>query len=78
MGMRVRLKAGFDVSTFPAEARVVLTALKLYGMIVADNGGDWFISGAPDARWDDAQLNALKSVAGSNFEVVKMGPLTTN
>ena len=78
MGMRVRLKATFDVSAFPVQARVVLTALKRYGMIVADNGGDWFISGAPDARWDDEQLNALKSVTGSNFEVVRMGPPTTN
>ncbi len=78
MGMRVRLKASFDVSTFPVQARVVLTALKLYGMIVADNGGDWFISGAPDTRWDDDQLNTLKSVAGSNFEVVRMGTITTD
>jgi len=47
-------------------------------MIVADNGGDWFVSGAPDSRWDDDDLNTLKSVEGSNFEVVKMGPVTTN
>jgi hypothetical protein len=73
MGMRVRLKAGFDISGFPPSARVILQALKTYGMMVADNGGDWFISGMPDPRWDDAELNTLKQVQGSNFEVVQMG-----
>jgi hypothetical protein len=77
MGMRVRLKASFDVSGFPPSARVILQALKTYGMMVADNGGDWFISGAPDARWNDAELNTLKQVTGSNFEVVLMGALVT-
>jgi len=72
MGMRVRLKASFDISGFPPSARVILQALKTYGMMVADNGGDWFLSGAPDARWNDAELNTLKQVAGSNFEVVNM------
>lgn len=72
MGMRVRLKASFDITGFPPSARVILQALKTYGMMVADNGGDWFISGAPDARWNDAELNTLKQVAGSNFEVVNM------
>jgi hypothetical protein len=71
MGMRVRLKASYDISGFPAEARVVLQALKTYGMFVADNGSNWYISGAPDARWDDEQLNTLKSVPGSAFEVVQ-------
>lgn len=71
MGMRVRLKAGFDTSGFPRQARVVLEALKRYGMIVADNGSDWFISGAPDPRWSNDQLRALKRVEGSDFEVVK-------
>ena len=78
MGMRVRLKGAYDLSTFPASARVVLQALKTYGMFVADNGGDWFLSGAPDARWNDDELNALKSVPGSAFEVLRMGPVTTN
>lgn len=77
MGMRVRLKASFDISGFPPRARVILQALKTYGMLVADNGGDWFISGAPDARWNDTELNTLKQVAGSNFEVVAMGTLVT-
>jgi hypothetical protein len=78
MGMRVRLKSSFDVSAFPPQSRVVLTAMKRYGMFVADNGSDWFVSGAPDARWDDDDLNALKTVPGSAFEVVKMGPVTTD
>jgi hypothetical protein len=75
--MRVRLKAGFDISGFPPSARVVLQTLKTYGMIVADNGGDWFISGMPDPRWSDAELNTLKQVQGSNFEVVAMGTVVT-
>lgn len=73
MGMRVRLKASFDMSTYPADDRVILTALKKYGMMVSDNGGDWFLSGAPDARWNDDDLNLLKHLHGSDFEVVKMG-----
>jgi len=77
MGMRVRLKASFDISGFPPSARVILQALKTYGMFVADNGGDWFISGAPDARWDDAELNTLKRVPGSAFEVVRMTAVVT-
>jgi hypothetical protein len=77
MGMRVRLKASFDMSSYPPSARVVLRALKTYGMMVADNGGDWFVSGTPDARWDDAELNTLKQVRGSDFEVVQMGAVVT-
>jgi len=71
MGLRFRLKAGYDISGFPAAAQVILRALKKHGMIVADNGGDWFISGAPDTRWSDDDLHALKQVKGSDFEVVK-------
>jgi hypothetical protein len=78
MGMRVRLKASFDESGFPPQAQVILRALKKYGMIVADNGSNWYISGAPDARWDDDQLNTLKSVQGHNFEVVQMGTVVTD
>ena len=77
MGMRVRLKAGVDISGFPSGARVVLQALKTYGMILADNGGNWFLSGAPDSRWNDDELNTLKGLTGNDFEVVKMGPLIT-
>lgn len=77
MGMRVRLKADFDISGFPPEAQVILTALKKYGMILADNGSDWYLSGAPDSRWSDDALNTLKRVKGSDFEVVKMEGLVT-
>lgn len=76
MGLRMRLKADYDISKFPEAAQVILRCLKTYGMILADNGGDWFISGAPDDRWDDEALGAIKRVKGSDLEVVKMGPLT--
>lgn len=72
MGMRVRLKQDFDVSHFPPEARVILTALKKYGMILADNGAAWSVSGAADSRWDDVALATLQQVKGSDFEVVQM------
>lgn len=77
MGMRVRLRADFDISGFPAEVQVILTALKRYGMFLADNGSGWFISGAPDPRWSDENLNALKTVPSSAFEVVRMGAIVT-
>ena len=70
MGLRVRLRRDFDVRGFPPQARVVLVALKRYGMLVADNGSDWFISGAPHPRWDNDQLRALRRVKGADFEVV--------
>jgi hypothetical protein len=76
MGMRVRLQASFDVSTFPAEVQVILRAMKKYGLILADNGSGWYVSGAPDSRWSDTNLDALKSVPSSAFEVVTMGPIT--
>jgi hypothetical protein len=77
MGMRVRLKASFDVSGFPPQARVVLVALQRYGMFLADNGSDWFLSGAPDPRWSDDQLRTLKTVRGSDLEVVQLGRVVT-
>jgi hypothetical protein len=70
MGLRVRLKAAYDISGFPAELRAVLQALKAYGMMVADNGADWYVSGSPDPRWGDAALSAIREVKGSDFEVV--------
>jgi hypothetical protein len=76
MGMRVRLKAGFDIIGFSPHIQVILKALKKYGMFVADNGSNWYISGAPDSRWDDNELGELKSIPGNNFEVVKMGIVT--
>jgi hypothetical protein len=78
MGMRVRLKASFDVSGFPANVRVILNGLKKYGMILADNGSNWYISGAPDSRWNDEELSTLSQVKGSDFEVVRMGTVVTN
>jgi hypothetical protein len=75
MGMRVRLKSSFDVSTYPAEVRVILQAMKAYGMFVADNGSGWFVSGAPDSRWSDSNLSTLGRVPSSAFEVVQMGTI---
>lgn len=77
MGTRLRLKASFDISGFPADDQVILTALKKYGMILADNGSAIFISGAPDSRWNNTNLNLLKSLTGSNFEVVQQGTIYT-
>lgn len=77
MGMRVRLKASFDVSPYSPAMRVILTALKKYGMILADNGASWFISGAPDPRWNDDELHTLTRLKGADFEVVKMGAIVT-
>jgi hypothetical protein len=76
MGLRLRLKESYDISRFTGQARVVLEALKTYGLIVADNGSSWFITGAPDRRWDDDNLHSLGQVPGSAFEAVRTGTLT--
>lgn len=70
MGARFRLKASFNISSFSATNQIILRALQKYGMFLADNGSAWFISGAPDARWDNSDLHLLTSIAGSNFEAV--------
>jgi hypothetical protein len=70
MGLRVRLRASFDLRGYPRQARIVLTALKRYGMLLADNGSPWFISGAPSSYWDNDDLRAIKRVHGRDFEVV--------
>jgi hypothetical protein len=75
MGLRVRLKASFDTSAFPPQAKIVLDALKRYGMILADNGSPWFITGAPDPRWT-ADVAQLQKVTGNDFEVVDTSSLT--
>ena len=75
MGLRVRLKSSFDVSGYPRQSRIVLTALKRYGMLVADNGSDWFITGAPNPGWRNDDLRALARVKGSDFEVVDTSSL---
>jgi hypothetical protein len=70
MGQRLRLKPSFDISRFPRQARIVLTALKRYGMIVADNGSPWYVSGAPSRGWSNDDLHSLHDVPGGAFEVV--------
>ena len=70
MGQRLRLRRGYDISRFPRQARIVLRALKRYGMIMADNGSPWYISGAPHRGWDNDQLHTLDRVSGRAFEVV--------
>jgi hypothetical protein len=70
MGLRVRLKADVDISGFPRQARIVLQALKTYGMILADNGSNWYISGAPDPHWSNDALHTIGRITGSDFEVV--------
>jgi hypothetical protein len=77
MGMRMRLKADFDISGFSATNQVILTALQHYGMIMADNGSNMYISGAPDDRWDNDDLHNLDQVTAANFEVVQMNPIYT-
>jgi hypothetical protein len=77
MGMRMRLKANFDASTYSAANQVILNALKKYGMIMADNGSNMYLSGTPDDRWDNNDLHALGQVKTSDFEVIQMTPLYT-
>jgi hypothetical protein len=77
MGMRLRLKAGYDVSSFSPSVQVILTALKKYGMIMADNGSAMYLSGAPDSHWNNDDLHSLGQVTASAFEVVQMSPVYT-
>jgi hypothetical protein len=75
MGLRVRLKASVDISKLPRQARMVAQAMKTYGMIVADNGSNWYVSGAPSPKWSNDQLHALGALHGSDFEVVDTSKL---
>jgi hypothetical protein len=75
MGLRVRLKASVTISHLPRQARIVATALKRYGLILADNGSPWYISGAPDKRWNDDALHQLDTLSGRDFQVVDTGSL---
>jgi hypothetical protein len=77
MGMRMRLKAAYDISQFPPQAKVILAALKKYGMIMADNGTSIYISGDPDNRWNNDDLGTLRNVPASAFEVIAINPLYT-
>lgn len=74
MGMRIRLKASFDISGFSKANQVILTAMKKYGMILADNGSYFYFQGVPDPRWNDDDLHNLDAIQSSNFEVVQMNP----
>ena len=75
MGQRFRLRSDFDITGFSPRIRVILTALKQYGMMLADNGSAWFISGVPDERWDNDELQALKTITGAQFEAVDVSSL---
>ena len=75
MGLRVRLKASVDISHLPPQARIVAVAMKRYGMILADNGSSWYVSGAPDPRWSNDDLHTLGRITGSDFEVVDTSSL---
>jgi hypothetical protein len=77
MGMRVRLKASFDISGYSPNVQVILRAMKTYGMLLADNGSGWYVSGAPDPRWSDDELATLSRVRSTDFEVVRMGTIVT-
>ncbi len=77
MGMRLRLKASYDISSFPPQSQVILAALKQYGMIMADNGSSMYVSGDPDNRWSNDDLRSLKQVPASAFEVILMDPIYT-
>lgn len=78
MGQRFRLRSDYTIETFSAEAQVILKALKQYGMFLADNGSPWFISGAPDPRWNRALLRELRRISGSDFEAVNQTGLMVN
>ena len=75
MGLRLRLRADYDTSSLHGQALVIATALKQYGFIVADNGSNWFFQGAPNPGWNDDDLNQLKGIPGTAFEVVETGPV---
>jgi len=77
MGLRVRMRADYDCSAYSNEVQVLCDAMKHYGMIVADNGSNWYVSGAPDDRWDDDALSDLGDIPGSAFEAVDTGPIVT-
>lgn len=78
MGARFRLKASFNISGFPPKMQVILRAMKKYGIILADNGSPWYVSGAPDPRWDNDMLHLLDALKGSNFEAVDVSSLMQN
>jgi hypothetical protein len=78
MGQRFRLKSSFNISKFSKDTQIILKAMKKYGIILADNGSNWYISGAPDERWNNDILHELNSVKGSNFEAVDVSTVLVN
>ncbi len=70
MGARFRLKADYDISGFPPEMQILLQAMKEYGIVLADNGSNWYVNGAPDERWDNDMLHLLDVLTGNDFEAV--------
>jgi hypothetical protein len=78
MGARFRLKASFDISSYPPELQVILNAMKIYGIILADNGSNWYVSGVPDERWDNNMLHLLDDLTGNDFEAVDASGLIVN
>ncbi|MDL2335078.1 MAG: hypothetical protein QFC55_03500 [Chloroflexota bacterium] len=77
MGLRVRLKASVDLSRFGPQSQVLLRALQTYGMILADNGSPWYVTGAPNVGWDDDDMHQLQTLHGADFEVVDTSSLTS-
>ena len=75
MGLRVRMKASYDTSKFTGLSKRIVEAMKKYGMILADNGSDWYVSGENNTMWDDNDLNQIEAIPGNQFEVVKVGAL---
>lgn len=75
MGLRVRLKSSVDIASFPKQSRVILTAMRRYGMILADNGSPWYVSGAPNSRWDNDDLRSFHRLSGDDFEAVDTSSL---
>jgi len=75
MGLRMGMKASYSCAAYTSEVQVICAALKKYGMFVADNGSDWFVTGAHDHRWNDSRLSDLKRIPGSAFEAVTTGPI---
>ena len=76
MGARIRLKSTYATSSMPTQARIVAVAMQTYGMILADNGSDYFFQGDDDSSWNDGELNALKSIPGDQFEVLTPGAIS--
>ena len=78
MGARFRLKADYDISGFPPEMKIILQAMKTYGIVLADNGSNWYVSGTPDERWDNDMLHLLDVLTGNDFEAVDTSALMVN